>query len=146
MRKTTGNSKIKNLKILKKLISFNYKHLLKTSFSVHGSYFWLTKFCWKNFLMASLMRNDRKCWLNVDISFDLLWQKNFFVKYWIWEGNNYFLWGCTAWVTGCFFIECLCKNGVSKYIIKVNLFIINTHHRCNRIEYCKIIINVAYNA
>ena len=52
-----SNPKMQNLEPLYELFSSYYKHLLKISFSVNASYC-LTKFCRKNLLIASLIRND----------------------------------------------------------------------------------------
>ena len=63
MRKNTGNTKMKILKPLKELFSSYYKHFSKTHFSMNGSFYYPTKFCQKKFLMASLIRNNQKCWV-----------------------------------------------------------------------------------
>ena len=52
---------MKNLKTSKELFSPYYKHCL-ISFSMDETYNYLTEFCRKIFLMASLMRNVPKRW------------------------------------------------------------------------------------
>ena len=62
MRKNMSDAKTKNSIPLKERYSRSTKIIFWFFFSTDKSYFYLKRFCRKNFLMTSLMRNDQQYW------------------------------------------------------------------------------------